>query len=240
MFLAAANTMVRGFAHAYGLADKEQNTMNISLRRRAISNMARVLLIGFAAIVWLVPAYAGTITFDDLSHTEYNGALIADGYAGLNWDNFAYVNPVYVNTSGYQNGVVSAPNLGFNWNGTSASFSASSPFNFNSAYFTAAWNNGLSIDATGYNQGNPIYSTTFTVDTTGPDFMVFNWLNVDQVSFSSYGGTPAGYDGSGNHFAMDNLSINAQAVSEPSNLGMLALGLGLIGLLAWRRRHMRV
>ncbi|MBN3899911.1 MAG: hypothetical protein HWQ41_32980 [Nostoc sp. NOS(2021)] len=46
-----------------------------------------------------------------------------------------------------------------------------SVFDFNSAYLTAAWNDGLSVTVEGLNRGATLYSKTVVVDTTQPTLM---------------------------------------------------------------------
>ncbi len=62
---------------------------------------------------------------------------------------------------------------------------------------------------------------------------------VDQLTFSSAGGTSAGFGGGGTHFAMDNFTYNEvlSPVPEPETYAMLAVGLGLMGAFARRRKQ---
>lgn len=175
-------------------------------------------------------ANATVVTFDDLPDSD---GWISNGYAGFNWNNFYYFNADTFsgNPSGFQNGIVSPHNVAFNAFGDPAALS-DSVFTFNSAYFTAAWNDGLSIDITGKNSGNQLYFATITVNTSGPTLFSSNWTGIDELDFYSYGGVSHGYGGGGNHFAMDNFTYNA--VPEPAT--MLLLGLGLVGLAGVRRK----
>jgi len=176
---------------------------------------------------------ASTITFDDLS-----GGSIPNGYGGLNWSNFYSLNGDTYGLSGYQNGVVSHSNVVYNAYGDPAAVSGS-PFTFNSAYFTAAWNDRLNIEAIGYLAGTAIYDTTFVVNTSGPTLETFNWSNIDEVYFRSSGGVNHGYNGGGEHFAMDNFTINGSpaAVPEPASLIVwFVLGGGGIAMSRLRKR----
>jgi hypothetical protein len=187
---------------------------------------------------WSMAASAQVITFDDL--TDYgSGSWISNGYAGLNWDNFGVLNaPAYSTNSGYQNGVVSGTNVAFNSGGNQAITSSGSTFTFESAYFAAAWNDGLAVLVQGYNGASLIDSISFLVNTSGPLLQTFNWNGIDKVVFSSSGGTKninfdANYGGT--MFAMDNMTISP--VPEPETYAMLLVGLGLIGFMARRRKE---
>jgi hypothetical protein len=174
-------------------------------------------------------AFAQTeiITFDDLVPSllgpEHNfEGIIPDGYDGLRWDNFGVSDTTEnLTPSGYQNAVVSPDNVAFNVKRNPAllsdgSFNFNGSFNLNSAYLTAAWNNGLQVEVQGFVGTALIYDNTYTVNTTGPTLVNFNYLGVDEVNFISSGGTPnPAYapGGEGTQFAMDNLSIT---VPEPS------------------------
>jgi hypothetical protein len=179
-------------------------------------------------------ASASSITFDDLANYQWIGS----GYAGLNWSNFAALDAdIYSLPSGFQNGTVSHSNVAFNSGGDDASFSAANHFIFNSAYITAGWNNGLNVQVTGFLNGAQTHSSLLTVSTSGPTLAVFNWSNVDLVSFHAFGGikNPDFVGTGGQHFALDNLTINA--VPEPETYAMLLAGLGMVGMAARRRKQ---
>ncbi len=191
--------------------------------------MKKTLIAAMFALMGLAAASASadTITFDDMGN-----APVANGYHGLNWNNF------YVTTgsnSGYANGTISAPHVSYNAFANAASFSSATPFTLNDAYFTGAWNDGLSIHVVG-TAGSTTFTKDFTVNTSGATDVTFNWTNLTSVNFTSSGGVHHnGLAGSGTHFAMDNLTINAP-VPEPETYGMLLVGLGLVGFAARRRK----
>lgn len=79
------------------------------------------------------------------------------------------------------------------------------------------------------------FSTSFTVDNTGPTFRSFGWSNIDQVRFLISGGTQSG----ASYLVADNLRFNGAATSvvpEPTTVTLVGLGL-LVGGLATRRRR---
>ena len=105
-----------------------------------------ILLAGAVVALGLAtPGQAQTlINFDDLNPGF--GSQIANGYAGLNWNNFYALNSSVAGPSGYENGTISSPNVAYNAFGSAASISSATPFTLNSGYFTAAWNNGLNLE----------------------------------------------------------------------------------------------
>jgi len=147
------------------------------------------------------------ITFDDLADTS-TGLNVPNGYQGLIWNNFGYLNALTnnFNPSGYSYAVISSNNVAFNWSGSPAYIrSPLLPFDLVSAYLTAAWRDGLQLQVEGYVGPYLAYSNVYTLSATAPTLIEFNYLGVDQVVFSSAGGTPQW--GNGENFAMDNLTI---------------------------------
>ncbi|MEH1858950.1 MAG: PEP-CTERM sorting domain-containing protein [Nostoc sp.] len=176
-------------------------------------------------------AQALVLTFDDLPAPEFDyGSPIPNGYGGLNWDNFNYLTtPNYsINPSGYIYGTVSSPNVAYNSFGNPATVSTvslgSGQFDFNSAYLTTAWNNGLDILVEGFSGGITKYATTVTVDTTSPRLFNFDFLGIDSLKFTSSGGVDVGYGGFGTEIVLDNFTYNSETVPEPTTLlGLLTV-----------------
>ena len=150
-------------------------------------------------------ANALLINFDDISsYTELTT------YNSLTWNNFV-ANTYPTLDSGYRNGTVSPSFIAYNDNGLPGYISKSDLFDLTSAYFTAAWYNDLQLTVTGFtDEGGTIqkYSSVYTLQTTAPSKITFNWTGIRRVLFSSSGGVSAGYLGSGTHFALDDLCID--------------------------------
>jgi hypothetical protein len=170
-------------------------------------------------------ASAQLITFDDLAD-DGSGTAISNGYVGLNWDSFNVLKTTNLIPSGFVNGTVSPHNIAFNDQGNSATISSSTGFNLVDAYFTGAWSNDLQIDVIAYSNSG-IQTTSFVVGSTTPKYIVFGWNNITSVTFTSYGGTDAGYGPSGEQFVLDNLTVTA--VPEPEQWAMLMVGIPLVG-----------
>ena len=185
------------------------------------------------------------ITFDDISYSDGGTTIvlavsITNGYAGLDWGNFGAVNvPMEASlygTNGYYYGMVSAPSVAFNGAGTQAEIdSPGTNFNFLSAYLTGAWNSNLNIEVQGFNGANLLYDEIVVASATNPTLFVFNYLDIDRLTFNSFGGQPAGFPlGGGEVFVMDNMSF--EFVPEPSTVLLTALGaLALCALLKRKR-----
>jgi len=179
-------------------------------------------------------AHADVITFEGVA----TSAPIAAGYGGLDWSNFYTLNatPAYYGHSGYINATVSGTTVAFNSGGSAASISATSAagFDLTDGFFTAAWNNGLNINADATFEDGTKASKHFVVDTSRPSDVFFNWTDLSSVRFTSFGGTPqAGFSGGGTQFALDNLNTTP-AVPEPANVALLLAGVGLMAVVARR------
>lgn len=190
--------------------------------------------------MWLCaagPAGATTITFDNTSAGDAassNNAQITGFYSNLIWTNFFLANGPAMQSSdganGFTNGVVSAQDDAFDGSGTAggglANYEAEisesgGTFTFNSAYFTAGWNDNLQIVVTGHAAGNVTYTKTITALTPdSPTLVTFNWTNIETVDFLPTGGTAAaGYTGGhGENFAMDNMTINGPVTPLPKGV----------------------
>jgi len=197
--------------------------------------MKRVFGFSLATGLILISAAAANatvLTFD--SFTDFIG-VIPGGYGGFDWSNFDYADGADYPPAGYHNGVVSPKYVAFNGFGQMASISRSSSFDFDGAYLTGAWNDGLNIDVKGYNGAALLYDATVVVDSLGPTFFNFNYLGVTELDFNSFGGVNHGYlpDSGGTNFVLDNFTYT---VPEPSTF--LLLGSGLSGLAILRRRRL--
>jgi hypothetical protein len=188
------------------------STVGKKLSAAAIAST--VIVLGIGAV-----AQATVLTFDDIAPVS-NFDDIPNGYGGFNWDNFSYLNgssPEIPRRTGYDNGRVSGDYVAFNGGGDPAVVS-DSVFDFNSAYLTAAWNDGLSVTVEGLKSGATLYSKTVVVDTTQPTLINFDYFGVDQLRFTSFGGVEPDYlldQGSGTQFTLDNFTFNEKATSVP-------------------------
>jgi len=216
------------------------------------------LAAGLSLAIVAFSASADMLTFEGIPFTNFpsnlNGyglsntaAFNPPGYGNLLWSaNFNVLEAANYQArtgapagNGYTNGLVSGSYVATNGGAAPVSFEALTVdglFNFTSVYMGAAWYDGLTVAVTGYRDGVQIYSTT-----TGPlgytsALQVFDWVNVDKVSFVSLDtGTVIDNQSTYNHaFVMDNLSVSP--VPAPESYALMLAGLGVVGSLARRRR----
>ena len=195
---------------------------SISLKKLSMAAIGATLIalgIGKAA-------QATVLTFEDLPPIS-NYAPIPNSYGGFNWDNFSYRNgsDPAISRTGYDTGRVSGNNVAYNSSGNPAIVN-DGVFNFNSAYLTAAWNDGLSVTVEGLRNGSLLYSKNVVVDTKKPTLVNFDYLDVDAVRFTSSGGTEPDYlinKGGDVQFALDNFTFNETPKSVPEPTLVLAL-----------------
>ncbi|VAX32118.1 hypothetical protein MNBD_NITROSPIRAE03-1246 [hydrothermal vent metagenome] len=213
--------------------------------------MRKLLTISVCVIVlaFALEAKATVLTFDDLPALG-NGtyAQIVSPYGGLDWSSSWY----YMNTTdrddGYANGTVSGDYVAFNGGADDVSINNGVVFDWDGAYFTSAWDEGLNIDIKGYSGAALLYSTTLVVGPKGPALFAANWAGIDNLTFSSYylyskccgKGSSKGCCGDTekpSQFVMDNFSFNnkpSENVPEPTTF--LLIGSGLVGLGFMRRK----
>ena len=180
-----------------------------------------------------ISTQAAVITFDDLPATELDA--IPDGYQGFNWGASHMVNVNYFHkdllpNTGFENGVVSGDYAAFNFLATTSTITGD-VFDFNGAYLTAGWNDGLNIEVTGFLNNLALFTKIVVVNTQQAQWFDFDFLGINSLRFHASGGTgTAGND----FFVMDNFTINESTpVSESSSLALLLLG--ITGILLGRK-----
>src|SRR5262249_39790818 len=153
---------------------------------------------------------AAVLTFDDLpgdgsSPNTYGGVKWPQAWGVLDAVSYGAGN----GPNGYTAGMVSANNVAYVGEGADAlitSITAGTKFNFNSAYLTAAWEDGLPVRVIGSFLGATLYDNTYTLSASAPTLINFGYTGVDSVEMVITGpGTHhAGYASSGTQWLMDN------------------------------------
>jgi hypothetical protein len=188
----------------------------------------------------LISACRATVgTFDDIPNANAPYPHLTNGYYNLSWTNFAVLNAIHeaaINgTNGGYYGMVSPSNVAFNAFGDPAEVKATgTDFDFLGAYLTGAWRSNLSIEVQGFSGATMLYDTTVVVSAISPSFVGFNYVNVDRLRFSSFGGQYAGFGSDAPTFVMDNFTF--EFVPEPSSL-LLTAGGALLLMAGFKRRR---
>lgn len=196
-------------------------------------NHALLLLVLTCANI--TAAQSSVLTFDDVTNETWDA--IPNGYGGLSWSNFWVIAPNFDPTIdipfGWQNGLVSGDFVAYNEFGGAAEVSSIDAFDFNGAYFNAAYRDGLEVTATGLRNGAQLYQTTITVDTNAAQYFAFNFAGIDTLQFAATGGEYAW--GEGTHFNIDNLDINVAPVPVPAAVWLF--GSAMLGSVRLRKRQ---
>lgn len=125
-------------------------------------------------------------------------------------------------------------------------------FNLLGGTFAAGWTNGLNLNVKGYFGGNLMYDQNYTLNWSSASHIGLNMFGIDNVVFSSSGGTPDAIFGAGPNqsFAADNLefsegkghteyegNVGVAVVPEPMTVSLMATGLLILGGVTARRRR---
>ena len=206
--------------------------------------IATTLLTTGAMAGWSGPIVADFEELDtpnsDASSFESYGFF--SQHAGLSWycpeaSGGDYQAGVYVpdgSDNGYTYGVTSGEQAFYSpWESpVEISLDGGGLWAMESVWVNAAWNNDLTINFQGLRDGQVVaemehvhaYATVVELITFGNAF-----IGIDTLFVDSWGGTNAGFGGSGEHFTMDDFTYSVPAP------GAIAL-FGIVGLCSRRRR----
>jgi hypothetical protein len=148
-----------------------------------------------------------TMDFDSIT----DGRTVQNGYGFLRWEGFTSLDAVNydLNPSGYEAGLISSSNVVYGEGSARILAKTGTAFLLKTAYMTAAWNDNLQVVVKGYLNGRLMFSATYILSATEPRFINFpDNKPVTEVTFESSGGTQhEAYEGSGEHFLLDDLTV---------------------------------
>ncbi len=122
----------------------------------------------------------------------------------------------------------------FNQFGNASAFSGTL-FDLASLSLGAAFNDGLNVQIEGLYNGNSVYTRLVIANPFAAQQVNLGWTGINELRFSSFGGTDVIANGSGTQFVLDNLQLGSLSVPEPATIALLAVG--LVGVAVVRRRQ---
>jgi len=123
-------------------------------------------------------------TFSEAVHEELHGTgvsvtVLCPGPVPTEWGEIASAERFSIPLA-----QVSPHDVAYNgWGAPAILSSSNSTFDLDSGYFSAAWNNGLSVRILGYTSGILTHDLTFTVNTSGPTLEKLDFLGVNEQLF---------------------------------------------------------
>lgn len=198
-------------------------------------NLRRLAIAGSVALAMSGVAQATVYSFE-------GGADPAFTYSGVDFLNGGSYTPA---ASGYhQVSLFTASDwVAFNpYEASPASFmlagAPTATFTLNSFVIAGAWGS-QTLTVEGYNDGVLVHSSALGVTPAAATFSP-GWTGIDELRIttgSDFANSVIG--GDGKHWALDNLTINESAapIPEPETYAMMLAGLGLLGVVARRRRQ---
>jgi hypothetical protein len=162
--------------------------------------------------------------------TTYGG-LIWTGFNALN--NSPTLNGLH---GGYNTGAVSGTTVAYNGpgvdSGQPSDITLPMPFTFNSAYLTAAYNNGLNVVVEGWSAGDLLYTTSLTLGPDAATFHEFDYIGIDDLRFYSSGGSRSPnvtYGGSGDYVVVDDFAYTPAATAVTPSVSLTTVNAAYTG-----------
>lgn len=209
------------------------------LPKPALSSLITIFLLYLASGAI---ASATLITFDNLTPTLPFTTPVPDGYSGLQWSGFDVVNAAGTLAGG--NGVITPPNVAES-RGFTQQISAGGAFDFLSGYLTALPGslvvglpvqpiNVTKVEVLGMLGNTVLYDNTYTLSSSTPHLINFDYLNVNSVVFiTSTNSSTSPPLLSPDRYEMDNLTVSMPEAG--STAAMLGMGLGALSFFKSKR-----
>jgi hypothetical protein len=165
--------------------------------------------------------------------------VLPNGCGGLDWSGSILLSETRIPGTEYEYGTVSSDTAALTALSTTIFGVAFGTFDLSGLWLTAAWYSGLNVQIKGLLGGFATYDQTFIADVYGTTFLELDYLGVDKISISSFGGSLApdlGSLGGGTNAAIDNVTVSGLPEGNaPAHVTHALSGLGLTGL-AWTKR----
>ncbi|MBC8089224.1 MAG: PEP-CTERM sorting domain-containing protein [Phycisphaerae bacterium] len=191
------------------------------------------------------------LSFDDATTTPFS---VVSNYGGFNWSNAFVIDPiVYMGGASQAGGFLTAMQspswvMG-NYAARPLTMSRGTAFDLTGGVFASVWKNGMTLNAVGSRNGVQLYNQNYSINWDVSRFLALNMTGVDEVTFTSSGGTDApGFAGRNYSFAMDDITFTnsvesvtgesaVSVVPEPMTMSLVGFGLLALGGLHARRRR---
>lgn len=154
------------------------------------------------------------IDFEAVDRPSGGLGEVPDGYGGLDWNNAFAVDAAAFPGSGYSAAARDSLAAGYNGDSRPVRFALpdGADFGFRSCFAAAAWNNDLGIRVEGFRDWAVVALAEFTLTPTAEKIRLArdfdrDFLEVDAVRISSFGGDNAGLGGNGRNVAFDDLVL---------------------------------
>lgn len=196
--------------------------------------LARLAATALAALALSAHAASTTIGFEDVDTSMIPVAFLPGGYQGYDFDGGFGPNTWIVSPSWFPlysgDEAHSGDNFAWGSGGDGIDMTVTrdggGTFDFLSLWARGDNPAGLSMTATGYRAGAVVYSQSF-VEGLSYSQATLGFLGIDKLTLSM---------GDGNLLLDDLVVSQPSAVPEPITPALLLAGLGLVGLMARRRR----